>query len=74
MISFSFFDLQNEKKIMSSAQLAVCFESSSSCDIQTTILDRVLFPKQSCRWNRDYVIKGNQNYLNKDENSAGRRA
>lgn len=57
--SFSFFDLQNEKKIMSSAQLSVCFESSSACDLQTTIIDELLFPKQFCNWNRDFVTKGN---------------
>ncbi|XP_053398282.1 uncharacterized protein LOC128556671 [Mercenaria mercenaria] len=55
-LDFSFSDLPNEKKIMSSASFNVCFESSSPCILQTNILDKVIFPKESCKWNRGYII------------------
>ncbi|XP_053400990.1 uncharacterized protein LOC123541000 [Mercenaria mercenaria] len=56
-LDFSFTDLPNEKKILSSTSISVCFESTSSCALQTTVLDELLFPKELCEWNKNFVLK-----------------
>ncbi|XP_060596420.1 uncharacterized protein LOC132750448 [Ruditapes philippinarum] len=53
---FSFSNLENGDQLMTSATISLCFESSSPCDLQTTLLDGLIFPEQICRWDKGFAL------------------
>jgi hypothetical protein len=56
--SFIFSNLENGDQLMTSATISLCFESSSPCDLQTTLLDGLIFPKQICKWDKGFALNG----------------